>query len=178
MGGRGAGSSGKAGKEKKEAVATGGGGGATATVLDYQDLGYKSLNAKLRAGEKLNKKEGATLKGVENSMKKTTKDMELYLGLDNGVGKQLNKLNAGQIMKDKALLSTSKSKEVFKHEFGKGWKATITVPAGTKVLDLNKTLGKKSRYADEKEVILPRSTKLGIVGIDHRAKTVQYRVLK
>lgn len=179
MGGRGGGSngaSGAAGEEKKNEAA--GGMSNTEAVLNYQDMGYQSLNAKLRSGEKLTKEEQATLKGVEKSMKETKEEMTLYRGLGNSVGAQLNNLNAGQIMTDKALISTSKSNEVFKHEFGKGWKATITVPPGTKVLDVNKTLGKKSRYADEKEVILPKSTKLGIVGIDHGAKTVQYRVLK
>lgn len=159
-------------KNKKEVIGA---------VMDYQDLSYEPINQALRNDIKL--KDVApeavkTDKGMQKAMKKTTEEKTVYRGFGDTAGKQLSISNAGQIITDKAYTSTSMSKKAFKEAgFDRGWTAKITVPKGTKAIDVNKTLGKKSISPHEKELILNKGTKYGIKKIDKAKKTVELIVI-
>ena len=99
--------------------------------------------------------------------------MTLYRGLGGRHGEAIYNALAGSQITDKAYTSTSKSKKmVDTGDFGGGYKAKITIPKGSKVLDVNKTLGKKSIHKHEKEVLLPRNAKFGVAGHDSATNTV------
>lgn len=186
MGGRGGGSNGKsgsAGKVEKKQKATGGGDTSLNQALkEYQGNGmYKPINEKLRSGNEGGLSE--TENSVKNSLDKGMSGMEnkeyLYRGLGNSLGNEITKAGPGGIIKDNGFISTSKDKSVaFQSQFGTGWKATITAPKGTKRIDVNKTMGKKSVYKEEQEVILERGSRLGIMRVNKNTKTVNLIVLK
>ena len=181
MGGRGGGSNGSSGakgKSKKEEKAEGGGGEmSTAKALDhYQNKdAYQSLNENLRGGKETTKFQKEMVKGMDKGMEKLGENATVFRGMGNKVGEQILKAGEGGIISDKGYTSTSGSKG-YAHQqtgFGYGWKGQISLNKDSKVLDVNKAMGRKSKMKGEKEVIVGRGNKFGVVSINAKTKTVQ-----
>jgi hypothetical protein len=187
MGGRGAGSNGTTGTSKKEAKkepsSSGGKELSTNKALEkYQNEGvYRPLNKNLRqdTNEKMSKEEKQVQKAMDKAMKESDGKMILYRGIGNTMGAQIAKAGALGIIKDKGFASTSKVKSVaHSGSFSRGWKATITVPKGTKNIDVNKTMGRKSKIKEEHEVIMGRGQRYGVMKVNGSSKTVHLIALK
>jgi hypothetical protein len=171
------------GKVEKEQKATGGGDTSVINgLIEYQGNGvFRPLNKKLRSG---NEGELSEIENnVKNSLDKGMTGMEnkeyLYRGIGNSLGDEITKAGPGGIIKDDGFISTSRNSAIaFNPIYGRGWKATIIAPKGTKSIDVNKTMGKKSVYKEEKEVILERGSRLGIMKVNKNTKTVNLIVLK
>lgn len=83
------------------------------------------------------------------------------------------RVNRSGFISDKAFMSTTSSREVAVSTFfdynqrAKNVLLKITVPAGTRVLRLNsRRMGEYAGTEDEHEVILPRGSKLKMMGVD------------
>lgn len=149
------------------------------SLREYAAAGRTDINPALRSGKPLNKEDKQTVKDIEHLMKngKTTKEITVYRGYGGHTDKLAN-AKVGDVMpKDKAFMSTSTSKDIgaafankaSNDEYGKRWVAKITVPKGTPSVDVKKSIGKYSMFAKaEKEVLLPRNTKLKVTGISKR----------
>lgn len=156
-------------------------------VVDYTGLGargqdgYMATNRWLRGhttarGEKLKDitTQVAHLDAAISRANATTQEMTVFRGVGNT--DHYGELKVGQVIEDKAFLSTSKTLELptsWAGTHGDIW--TIKIPHGTKGLDVNavtdKPRGLDFTTAKEGEIILPRNTRLVVDSVKERVTT-------
>lgn len=147
--------------------------GDNASVDRYSsDEGYRAINDGLRGKGKLSAADKSDVAALEAQINKSTlkRDIIVHRGMDNlPTGVRGGKLTAGRTFSDKAFVSTSLSSRTadeFIYRAERGAKFEIAIPAGKKALYL-----KKSDYADEYEVLLPKETKFKVKSVQERIVT-------
>lgn len=111
--------------------------------------------------------------GLDKGMEKG--DMEsVYRGLGHTGQEKFLEAGVGGVVKDDAFVSTSRDTRVAKSfsQSGEGWRANIIVSPDVGRTDVNKSLGSKSQYSDEKEVLLARGTSYRIMGINSDTREI------
>ena len=156
---------------------TGGNGSSTGmtgkeALAEYQKEGYKDLNKKLRDDEELDEYNNSIKKGMDETMTTLDEEVTVYRGLGKTIGSQAL---PGSVIKDKGYVSTSR--DIFTAKGFSNYVAKITLPKGTKSIDVNKTLGTKSKYKGEKEIVLPTNTKFGVTNINNATGMIELTIL-
>ena len=111
---------------------------------------------------------GLSIAALDSAVAKaiTTAALTVYRGYPKALGDYLRStdLRVGSVLSDAALLSTSRSDEVAKRfaDWPEGLMVRIFIRAGSKALDV----APYSMHPDEEEILLPRGTRLRIVGYD------------
>lgn len=146
--------------------------------LAGQDSAYKRINSTLRNGGGLSSDDTAIEHGLDEGMQKG--DMEtVYRGL--GKNGQSAFLKAGQmgVVKDNAFVSTTLDPKIASKNFTSkgGWQAAILVHPDVGRMNVNSTLGSKSEYSEEKEILLARGTNYRVTGIDETNKIISLQAL-
>lgn len=138
---------------------------------------YERINKNLREGKKLSKKDEAISQGLERGMK--SGEMEtVFRGLGRTGHEQFLKAGKMGIVQDKSFSSTTRDPKIANNFTKKGgWQAAILVHPDAKRMDVNKVLGKKSEFREEKEVLLNKGTKYRVTGIDRKNKVVSLQAL-
>jgi hypothetical protein len=153
----------------------------------YQNGGYKILNDGLRKGN-LEPTYQSTVKDIDDVIELSaplSQDTMLYRGIRSSPARNfdINNLQEGSILTDKAFTSTSASKE-----FASNWKdestsylMSIEAPAGTKgtipAFGVNKLYQTGAGLDYEAEFLLPRNTSMEITSINHTAKTIEAKLV-
>lgn len=147
--------------------------GDNASVDRYSsDEGYRAINDGLRGKRKLSSADKLDVEALEEKINKSTlkRDIIVHRGMDTiPTGVRGGKLSVGRTFSDKAFVSTSLSSRTadeFIYRAERGAKFEIAIPAGKKALYL-----KKSDYADEYEVLLPKKTRFKIKSVTVRIVT-------
>lgn len=134
---------------------------ARTAVKDYSGSGYMQVNNVLRQ-DKFNPTAHPdswttkTIQGMDaasNAWKSPT-DITVYRGLSSNIVKP----EVGSVFVDKGFMSTSVSQS---KAFSHGDALKILVPKGARAIPL----GKNSNHPSEQELILPRNSKLVVVGV-------------
>jgi hypothetical protein len=135
-------------------------------VAKYQAAGHFEMNGHLRSGKPNNKKVRSDVANLDAAMSKTSvpRDLVVHRGTDPNVYK--NELGpdpstwVGKTFTDKGFMSTTVDPE---QAFG-GTESEIRVPKGSKGSWLGDLKGREQLNV-EQELLLPRNTKLRIVGV-------------
>lgn len=146
----------------------------------YQGEGsYRTINKNLRKDKELSDDDKKVKKAMDKAMTPLEEKTIVYRGMGNSVGSDIAKAGVTGSIKDKGFTSTSFDKAVPKlGSYGSGWQARIVLPKGTKAINVNKTMGKKSAYKEEKELIVKSGTSYGIMKVNQSSKTVDLIALK
>ena len=140
------------------------------------------LNADLRNGNKLSATDKENIESLDSAVNSSSagKDTLLYRSMPASA---VADVKVGEIITDKAYLSTSKRHDVARDLLGitGGTDVVVQIHArkGTRGVDVNRALGKRSEYADQHEVLLPRGTQLRVTKMydNGRFKTVYAEVV-
>lgn len=106
------------------------------------------------------------------------RDQILYRGVDSSYVRELERrgVRVGDVLVDRAFLSTSLNEAVatrfLGHEPG-GALLRIDIRTGMRALDL----APYSETSDEQEYLLPRDTRMLVVGYDHAANVLELEVI-
>lgn len=144
-------------------------------VTAYVGEGWTdAISRKLRRGRELTRRErdvADTLDGVFDSIPRTEQAVTLYRGIDGKGNRGFRDLEPGQVIDDDGFGSTSIAKSVA-DEFAKadGDVLVITAPRGSRLLDVNqhRKAIKGATYGTEREVLLPRGSRLVVERIEVR----------
>lgn len=150
------GSGGSAGTNKKEKLTS----NEKSAVSSYSGDDFLRINKQLRAGDASDPQIARIDAAIDKSPLEA--GTVLYRGMTREAAKQLfgGKIEAGSAVSDKSFLSTSKSKDVASQIGLGGVMLKIEVGPGQKGLDMKGL----TRNDHEQEVILPRQSKLIVLG--------------
>jgi phage-related protein (TIGR01555 family) len=128
----------------------------------YSGDDFLKLNEKLRSGEDT----GAATAKIDSAISKSTIEpgTKLYRGISKDALKKLvagDSIEAGQVLSDAGFLSTSSSRDIAGMNSIGGALIEIEVGQGQNGLDMSEI----SRNKHEKEVILPRNSKMKVLGL-------------
>lgn len=149
---------------------------------DYVRSGYHDLSALLRHTSYTSMKNvlqaQTAIQHIDSafdSVKPLAKPITVYRGMTKTIANQLA-LKQGSQFTDLGFISTSLNPSMAER-FGLSWGyAKITVPAGTKVLNINSLIPDNS-HRDEEEIILPRGSVLRVDSLQH-SKTLHEARMK
>ncbi len=136
----------------------------------YSSNEYEVINGVLRRGADAvpgyTQNHYNAIRQVDDALKKirTPHDMLVYRGLGNI--DLVRGLKPGDVFHDKAFVSTTVKKDVAYNSFAGGAGGAvfhITVPKGSRAYPL----GTVSKYPEEREILLPRGSRLQISKIEH-----------
>jgi predicted ABC-type ATPase len=136
----------------------------------------KELNRSLRAGRTSAKHNGVReqLDSAFGRVAPLSRESVVYRGTKVGGA---NGLRVGQVVQDKGFMSTVAWRPQADDfaVYSKGDVFAITLPPGTKALDINEAAG--SAFEKEHEVLLPRGTKLEIESFEHHPELSHARLI-
>jgi len=160
------------------------------TLVDYKGNEAYLVNDALRTGNYVEdwNEQITALDNIIDEAPELDRDITVgrYLKGDSAV----SNMQVGQVLEDKAYMSTSLSaKEINKQAFGgRNVRMDIEVPKGSKGLFMDGTLGDLSEIPEEREFLLPRNTKLELVektsentvvlGKDRNITVYKFRLVK
>ena len=138
------------------------------TALEQYSLFSMQLNGDLRDGNSLSATDKQNMQALDSATRSSaaTEATTLYRSVP---AEALSNKKVGDEIEDRAYMSTTKrrdsAEELLGVTGGEDIIIKIDAPKGTRGVDVNRSLGERSEYADQHEVLLPRNTVLRITKI-------------
>ncbi len=133
------------------------------SLSSYSGDSFLSINSAMRNGDS----DTAEIKRIESAIDKSgglSESMTVYRGVDRETAKKIfgGSINKGDVVQDKAFVSTSKDFDLVASSYGSGGVVfEIAAPAGTSGIDMSKYSSNKN----EKEILLQRNSKFKVLGV-------------
>jgi len=157
----------------------------TTNLAAYIGVGYYGLNSALRSNQELGTGLPEMKSAMDSLMDKVPpleQSETVYRGVSGDIATKLVDAPIGTIITDKGYVSTSRDKELAQDFMTVGNSdnqtralMAITLPEGTKALDVSKFYLNNPNMSLEKELILPRGSQFQIIGRD--GNTVQLKAI-